>query len=108
MLCLFLWSLDDYWYYSVFTLLMLMFFEGMMCRQRQASLTMLRNMRRPPVRVYVFRSGGWVSVSSDTLVPGDVISLTATVIKRSTGTHDNLLVVLPLCSLLIFFVCIDR
>jgi cation-transporting ATPase 13A1 len=27
-LCLFLWSLDDYWYYSVFSLLMLMFFEG--------------------------------------------------------------------------------
>lgn len=73
-----------------------------MCRQRQASLTMLRNMRRPPVRIYVFRSGGWVSVSSDTLVPGDVISLTATVIKRSTGTHDNLCVVFLLCSLLIF------
>lgn len=82
-LCLFLWSLDDYWYYSVFTLLMLMFFEGMMCRQRQASLTMLRNMRRPPVRVHAFRGGAWVAVSSDTLVPGDVISLAATVARRT-------------------------
>ena len=52
-LCLFLWSLDDYWYYSVFTLLLLMFFEGMMCKQRQASLLMLREMRRPPVDMYV-------------------------------------------------------
>ena len=52
-LCLFLWSLDDYWYYSVFTLLLLMFFEGMMCKQRQASLLMLRDMRRPPVDMYV-------------------------------------------------------
>lgn len=76
-LCLFLWSLDDYWYYSVFTLLMLMFFEGMMCKQRQASLTMLRNMRRPPVRINVFRMGTWMAISSDTLVPGDLISLTA-------------------------------
>lgn len=41
-LCLFLWSLDDYWYYSAFTLLMLMFFEGMMmCKQRQSTLIML-------------------------------------------------------------------
>lgn len=45
-LCLFLWSLDDYWYYSVFTLIMLLFFEGIMCRQRQNSILMLRNMRR--------------------------------------------------------------
>ena len=52
-LCLFLWSLDDYWYYSVFTLLLLMFFEGMLCKQRQASLFMLREMRRPPVDMYV-------------------------------------------------------
>jgi len=56
---------------------MLMFFEGMMCKQRQASLTMLRNMRRPPVRINVFRMGTWMAVSSDTLVPGDLISLTA-------------------------------
>ena len=51
-LCLLLWSLDDYWYYSVFTLLLLMFFEGMLCKQRQASLLMLRNMRRPSVPMW--------------------------------------------------------
>ena len=53
MLCLFLWSLDDYWYYSAFTLLMLAFFEGMMCKRRQAGVHMLRSMRRPPVPIQV-------------------------------------------------------
>lgn len=74
-LCLVLWSLDDYWYYSVLTLFMLMLFEGMMCRQRQNSLLMLREMRRPPITLYVFRGGQWLSGTSDELVPGDVISL---------------------------------
>ena len=64
-LCLFLWSLDDYWIYSAFTLLMLLFFEGMMCRQRQNSLLMLRNMRRPPIPLLVFRYGQWVVLQSD-------------------------------------------
>ena len=74
-ICLFLWSLDDYWYYSAFTLVMLMFFQGMMCRQRQNSLAMLRSMRRPPFPIYCYRQRQWVMVPSDTLVPGDVISL---------------------------------
>ncbi len=74
-LCLFLWSLDDYWYYSAFTLLMLLFFEGMMCKQRQNSLAMLRSMRRPPTTVFVHREGLWGQLPSDRLVPGDVISL---------------------------------
>jgi cation-transporting ATPase 13A1 len=76
-LCLVLWSLDDYWYYSAFTLLMLMFFEGMLCKQRQSSLLMLRNMRRPPVEIFVLRGGRWEERSSEEIVPGDVISLKA-------------------------------
>ena len=40
-ICLVLWSLDDYWYYSVVTLMLLMFFESMLCRQRLSSLQML-------------------------------------------------------------------
>lgn len=66
---------DDYWYYSAFTLLMLMVFQGMLCRMRQNSLAMLRDMRRPAYHVFCFRQRQWVLVSTDTLVPGDVISL---------------------------------
>ena len=76
MLCLFLWSLDDYWYYSAFTLLMLMFFEGMLCKQRLDGLQMLRNMRRPAMPIQVYRSGGWKLMSSEGLVPGDIVALT--------------------------------
>lgn len=76
-LCLFLWSLDDYWYYSVFTLMMLMIFEGVMCNQRQNNVLMMRNMRRPPFFIYVFRNNTWMEICSDVVVPGDIISLTA-------------------------------
>ncbi len=84
-LCLFLWSLDDYWYYSAFTLVMLMFFEGMMCRQRQSSLAMLRNMRRPPVPLFVHRHGQWGLLSSDLLLPGDLVSLSSQDPLHSAG-----------------------
>ena len=67
-------SLDDYWYYSVMTLGMLMIFEGMLCKQRQNSLLMLRSMRRPPVQLWVYR-GGWIETLSLFLVPGDIISI---------------------------------
>jgi cation-transporting ATPase 13A1 len=76
-LCLFLWSMDDYWYYSMFTLMMLLVFEGMLCKQRQNSLFMLRNMRRPPQQVLVLRCGQWCQISSDELVPGDVVILSS-------------------------------
>jgi magnesium-transporting ATPase (P-type) len=59
-----------------------MFFEGMLCKQRQASLFMLRNMRRPPVDIYSLRGNQWVEISSEELVPGDVISLKAEVLKK--------------------------
>ena len=92
-ICLFLWSLDDYWYYSAFTLLMLMFFEGMLCKQRQGSLLMLRNMRRPPVDMYVLRCGTWAIISSEDIVPGDIISLTTApepdTVPRHRSSHHR-------------------
>lgn len=75
-LCLVLWSLDDYWYYSVLTLLMLMFFEGMQCKQRLNSLQMLRNMLQAPFPLYVYRHNKWEALWSNELLPGDVISMT--------------------------------
>ncbi|CAM9824034.1 unnamed protein product [Chrysoparadoxa australica] len=74
-LCVGLWSLDEYWYYAVFTLLMLVLFECTVCKQRQRSLEMLRAMRRPPHAVYVLRDSTWQLQSTEDLVPGDVVSL---------------------------------
>jgi len=78
-LCLVLWSLDDYWYYSAVTMIMLMAFEGLMCRQRQASLMSMKSMRRPPVPTLLYRGGGWVATNSNNLVPGDVIALSSSI-----------------------------
>lgn len=93
-LCLVLWSLDDYWYYSAFTLFMLMFFEAMQCKQRQNSLQQLRNMRRASVPTYVYRNKTWIVVPSEALVPGDVISVAAVSSGSSSGAveEDQLLV----------------
>lgn len=76
-LCVALWSLDDYWFYALFTLVMLVLFEAMLCVQRQKNLEMLRSMRREPTVVYVFRAGVWRRVSSEAVTPGEVVSLVA-------------------------------
>lgn len=76
-ICLILWSLDDYWYYSVMTLVLLMFFESMQCKQRLNSLQMLRNMRQPACPIYVLRNKQWYIESTFNLLPGDIISLTS-------------------------------
>ncbi|CAM9782569.1 unnamed protein product, partial [Choristocarpus tenellus] len=76
-LCVTLWSLDEYWIYSFFTLLMLILFEAMLCKQRQRSLELLRSMRREPTLVYARRAGRWTRVSSETICPGEVVSLVA-------------------------------
>jgi cation-transporting ATPase 13A1 len=89
-LCLFLWSLDDYWYYSVFTLMMLMIFEGVMCTQRQNSVLMMRNMRRPPYKIFVFRCGQWMFHSTDTIFPGDIVSITADQTIYDSGSFHSL------------------
>jgi len=74
-LCVLLWSLDEYWYYSLFTLVLLVVFESTVCYQRQRSLEMLRSMRRPPYRVWCYRGERWRLLSSEDLLPGDLISL---------------------------------
>ena len=82
----------------MFTLIMLLFFEGMLCKQRQNNLFMLRNMRRPPQGIMTLRCSQWFVVSSEELVPGDIISLsTATAggggaIKRDGNSDEPLII----------------
>ena len=51
MVCVGLWCIDEYWYYAVFTLAMLVLFESTVCHQRLQSVAYLRDMLRPPVAV---------------------------------------------------------
>lgn len=71
-----LWCLDEYVYYSLLTLFMLVFFECTVVRQRQRNMSSLRQMLRPPHECTVYRFGKWIATTSDGIVPGDIVMIT--------------------------------
>lgn len=73
--CTLLWLLDEYWYYSLFNLGMLFFFEGTVVMQRLQNMKRLRSMRKPPEEIWVHRGGQWEKILSDDLYPGDICLL---------------------------------
>ncbi|KAJ4285939.1 putative cation-transporting ATPase 1 [Collariella sp. IMI 366227] len=89
--CVGLWLLDDYWYYSLFTLFMLVMFESTVVWQRQRTLTEFRGMSIQPYNLYVFRQGKWTETQSDKLLPGDLVSVTRT--KEDSGVACDMLLV---------------
>ncbi|KAH8168686.1 e1-E2 ATPase domain-containing protein [Sarocladium implicatum] len=89
--CVGLWMLDEYWYYSLFTLFMLVAFESTVVWQRQRTLTEFRGMSIKPYDMYVFRVGKWVEVSSDKLLPGDLVSVGRT--KEDSGVACDMILV---------------
>ena len=84
--CALLWLLDEYWYYSLFTLIMMILLELMVIAQRQRNFRQLHAMRRKPVNVFTVRDGKWVKLSSLQLVPGDIVSVKA---FSSSSQEDN-------------------
>jgi manganese-transporting P-type ATPase len=75
--CVALWCLDEYWYYSLFTLFMLVVFECTTVSQRLRTLTEFRTMAVTPYPIQCLRAGKWVTVQTDELLPGDVVSVGA-------------------------------
>ena len=73
--CVGLWLLDEYWYYSLFTLFMLVAFESTVVWQRQRTLNEFRGMSIKPYDIYVYREGKWIEIKSDRLLPGDLASV---------------------------------
>ena len=70
-----LWLLDEYWYYSLFTLFMLFIFEGTVVMQRLQNMKRLRAMRVAPQEIQVHRYGKWMKTTSDELHPGEIVLL---------------------------------
>jgi hypothetical protein len=53
--CVALWCMDEYWYYSIFTLFMLLLFEGTVVSSRLRTLQELRRVRVDSQGLMVFR-----------------------------------------------------
>ncbi|KAG9309968.1 hypothetical protein JVU11DRAFT_10001 [Chiua virens] len=73
--CVALWCLDEYWYYSIFTLFMLIMFECTVVWQRLRTLTEFRTMSVAPYPIQCLRNSKWTTLQTDELLPGDVVSV---------------------------------
>ncbi|KAJ4474435.1 cation-transporting ATPase [Lentinula aciculospora] len=73
--CVALWCLDEYWYYSLFTLFMLVVFECTVVWQRVRTLTEFRTMSVAPYPIFTYRDTKWQLLSSEGLLPGDIVSV---------------------------------
>ena len=91
MFCVGLWLLDEYWYYSLFTLVMLIGFESTVVWQRQRTLVEFRGMSIQPYDIWVHRRDQWEQVKSDKLLPGDLVSVSRT--KDDSGVACDMLLV---------------
>ncbi|KAL9647540.1 hypothetical protein ABK040_006896 [Willaertia magna] len=74
--CVLLWCLDEYWYYSMFTLVMLFVFESTVVNQRLRNLKQIRQMATKPQFMHVYRNDKWIQISSVDLLPNDIVSVT--------------------------------
>ncbi|CAG8522745.1 9987_t:CDS:10 [Ambispora gerdemannii] len=93
--CVGLWMMDEYWYFSVFTLFMLVMFESTVVFQRLRTLAEFRTMSIKPYSIHVRRNLHWITVNSDELLPGDLVSIVRS--KEDSGVPCDMLIIHGSC-----------
>lgn len=88
--CTLLWLMDEYWYYAIFTLFLLMFAESTVVFQRKKNMERLRAMRIHPYAIPVVRNGEWVNIQTDGLLPGDICLIRRLTHPKKDETKDNI------------------
>jgi len=73
--CAILWALDEYWQYTVFQLISILMLESASVFQRIKTINSLNGMSAKPTIVKVFRGGEWRDVTTDKVLPGDLMSI---------------------------------
>ncbi|KAK4050538.1 putative cation-transporting ATPase 1 [Microbotryomycetes sp. JL221] len=93
--CVALWFMDEYWYYSLFTLFMLVTFECTTVFQRLRTIKEFQSMNIKPYTIKVRRENKWIDIQSDDLLPGDLVSVVRT--KEDSGVPCDLLLLRGSC-----------
>lgn len=76
--CVALWCMDEQWYYSLFSLFVLVAFEMSTVFQRRVTMTEFQSMGIKPYDINVYRDGAWSITQTTELFPGDLVSITRT------------------------------
>ncbi|PIO73324.1 P-type ATPase of unknown pump specificity [Teladorsagia circumcincta] len=63
------------WYYSLFTLFMLMTFEATLVKAQLKNMQEIRNMGNKAFMIQTYRNQKWTKVKTDDLVSGDIVSI---------------------------------
>lgn len=80
-----LWLLDAYWQYTAFTLVSILMLESGTVYQKTRTLKTLDSMCSKPYMINVYRNRRWDKVSTEDLLPGDIISMNPKSLVNSSG-----------------------
>eukprot|EP00658_Telonema_sp_P-2_P035369 TRINITY_DN25737_c0_g1_i1.p1 TRINITY_DN25737_c0_g1~~TRINITY_DN25737_c0_g1_i1.p1 ORF type:complete len:1571 (+),score=461.62 TRINITY_DN25737_c0_g1_i1:80-4792(+) len=74
-----LWMLDEYWQFVCFQIFMVLLLESTTVFQRIKTFGTLNSMSSKPYTIDVYRQNRWQQISTENLLPGDLISIKHTV-----------------------------
>mmetsp|Transcript_44325 Transcript_44325/g.73934 ORF Transcript_44325/g.73934 Transcript_44325/m.73934 type:complete len:1591 (+) Transcript_44325:133-4905(+) len=93
--CAVLWALDEYWQYTVFQLFSILMLESASVFQRIKTINSLNGMSAKATLVKVFRGREWRDISTENLVPGDIMSIKYTHPDELAARAKNAKAVVP-------------